>query len=61
MYVSVSNKCKGCGVCATLCPEDFDVCGSFVIANQEHVCGNEDSCIDAALYCPQNAIMIKEY
>lgn len=61
MYVAVSNKCKGCGVCATLSPEVFDLLGSFAIANQANVCGNEESCIDAAINCPYNAIILSDY
>lgn len=60
MKISVSDKCRGCGVCAILCPEVFDVFDGYVVANQERVCGNEDFCIDAALYCPQNAIILNE-
>lgn len=61
MYVSVSNKCKGCGACATICPEVFDLCGNFAVANQRNICGNEEYCIDALINCPFNAIMISDY
>ena len=61
MYVAVSNNCKGCGICATISPEVFDMFGNFAIANQNNVCGNEETCIDAAISCPYNAILIKEF
>lgn len=61
MFVSISNRCKGCGACATINPEVFDMLGSFAIANQNKVCGNEAACIDAALNCPFNAIVIDDW
>ena len=61
MRVAISNKCNGCGLCATLSPEVFDLYETFAVANQNNVCGNEETCIDAALSCPLNAIMISEW
>lgn len=60
MFVSVSERCVGCGICATVSPEVFDMFGSYAIANQNKVCGNEDSCLDAAISCPYSAIDIHE-
>ena len=58
MHIAITNKCKGCGICATLSPEVFDVCGNFAVANPDKVKDNEESCIDAAISCPCNAIII---
>lgn len=60
MFVSVSERCVGCGICITVSPEVFDMMGNFAIANQNKVCGNEDSCLDAAISCPYSAIEIHE-
>ena len=32
----------------------------YAIANQNKVCGNEESCLDAAICCPYSAIDIHE-
>ncbi len=61
MFVSVSDRCVGCGICTTLSPEVFDMMGSFAIADQNKVSGNEESCLDAAISCPYNAIDIHEF
>ena len=60
MFVKVSNKCVGCGICTIISPEVFDMLGNFAIANPNKVNGNEDSCLDAALNCPYSAILIYE-
>lgn len=61
MWVSVANHCVGCGVCSVLSPEVFEIYRNSAIADQSRVCGNEDSCIDAAISCPVNAISIDEF
>lgn len=61
MFVSISTRCKGCGACAKISPEVFDLYGKFAIADQNKVCGNETSCIDAALNCPASAIVIDDW
>lgn len=61
MYVTISNNCTGCGACAAVNPEVFEIRDNFATVNQEFVDGNEDDCIDAALACPVNAIKIEEY
>ncbi|HIS35329.1 TPA: ferredoxin [Candidatus Scatousia excrementigallinarum] len=60
MFVSVSERCVGCGICTTVSPEVFDMMGNYAIANQNKVCGNEESCLDAAISCPYSAIDIHE-
>lgn len=61
MLVSISNKCTGCGACSAINPEVFEIYNNFATVNQDHIDGNEDDCIDAALACPVNAIKIDEY
>jgi len=51
------NKCIGCGLCAGLCPENFqmDMDGKSEVINQKAApCAKE-----AAEQCPVNAITIK--
>lgn len=61
MIVTISNSCTGCGACSAINPEVFEIYNNFATVNLEHVDGNEDDCIDAALACPVNAIKIEEY
>lgn len=61
MFVRVLNKCIGCGACATLSPEVFEITKNYAIVNREKVEGNEESCIEAALNCPADAIDLNEY
>lgn len=61
MIVSVSNNCTGCGACSAINPEVFEINNNVATVNQDHVEGNEDDCIDAALACPVNAIRIDDY
>ncbi len=61
MRIIVSNRCVGCGACSTISPEVFEISGNSAIANQTKISGHEESCIDAALNCPVNAIKIDEY
>ena len=58
MFVSVSDRCVGCGICTALSPEVFDMMGNFAIANQNKVSGNEETCLYAAIRCPYNAFDI---
>ena len=59
MWVSISNKCTGCGVCATISPEVFEIYKNSAIPEQTRVMGNEENCIDAAINCPVGAIYIE--
>ena len=50
------NKCIGCGVCASICPNGFEIVnGKAKIRDENARCINE-----AALACPQQAIIIGE-
>lgn len=58
MNISISSKCIGCGACSIINPEVFEINNNFAVVNPNFVCGNEESCIDAAIECPVNAINI---
>ncbi len=61
MWVSIRDNCVGCGACAVISPEVFEMHGRKATVNQNHVHWNEDDCIDAAITCPVNAIQIDDY
>lgn len=61
MLVSVLDKCVGCGACAIINPEVFDIKGLKAIVNNDRIEATEDLCIDAAISCPVNAIEINDY
>ena len=58
MHISISSKCVGCGACAIINPEIFEINSYFAVVNPNFISGNEESCIDAALECPVSAIQI---
>lgn len=61
MWVSIRNNCVGCGACAVISPEVFEIHDRIATVNQNKVDSHEDSCIDAAISCPVNAIKIDDY
>lgn len=61
MNVTILDTCVGCGACAIINPEVFDIQGNKAIVNPTAIDKTEDLCIDAALSCPVNAIEIDEY
>ncbi len=61
MNVTILDTCVGCGACAIINPEVFDIQGNKAIVNPANIDKTEDLCIDAALSCPVNAIEIDEY
>ena len=60
MKVLVNSDCIGCGMCAEVCPEVFEIGASGL----SQVVGDADVCTDrtfqAAEICPVNAIEISE-
>ena len=58
MVIKVLSSCIGCGICTTLCPRVFEIYKNFAVANSNFVSDNESKCIDAAINCPVNAIII---
>lgn len=61
MFVTISSRCTGCGACSAINPEIFEIYNGFATVNPENIDGNEDDCIDAALACPVNAIVVDDY
>lgn len=61
MKVSILDSCVGCGACAIINPEVFDMKDNKAIVNNLNIDKTEDLCIDAAISCPVNAIEIDEY
>lgn len=61
MYISILNTCVGCGACAVINPEVFDIQGAKAIINSNKIESTEDLCIDAAINCPVNAIELNDY
>lgn len=61
MKVSILDSCVGCGACAIINPEVFDMKDNKAIVNNVNIDKTEDLCIDAAISCPVNAIEIDEY
>ena len=60
MKVSILDTCVGCGACAIINPEAFDIRGNKAVVNEDKVSETEDLCIDAAISCPVNAIELSE-
>lgn len=61
MNVRILDSCVGCGACAIINPEVFDIISDKAIVNADNIEKTEDLCIDSALSCPVNAIEIGEY
>ena len=58
MKTTVNQDCIGCGMCAEVCGEVFEIQGDGL----SHVVGDPDACADrvlqAAEKCPVNAIEV---
>lgn len=56
MKTKVNQDCIGCGMCAEVCPQVFEIQGDGL----SHVVGDPDNCADKVLeataICPVNAI-----
>ncbi len=61
MKVTVLDSCVGCGACAIINPEVFDIKENKAVVNVDKIQNSEDLCIDAAISCPVNAIEIYDY
>ena len=61
MKVSVLENCVGCGACAIINSEVFEMQNNKATVNHNKIDSTEDLCLDAAITCPVNAIQIDEY
>ena len=61
MNVSVLDNCVGCGACAIINSDVFEMQGNKAVVNTNKIEQTQDLCIDAAITCPVNAIEIDEY
>ncbi|MBE7712514.1 MAG: ferredoxin [Cyanobacteria bacterium SIG26] len=61
MNISILDSCVGCGACAIINPEVFDIQDAKAVVNSNKISATEDLCIDAAITCPVNAIELIEY
>lgn len=53
------ETCIGCGLCADICPEVFEIKGDVAVAQPGAIAAeNEDNCKQAAEDCPVSAIKI---
>jgi len=60
MKIIITDKCIGCGACATINGDMFDIEYNRAHVNTLHLNKNENDCFDAVIYCPVNAIKIIE-
>ena len=60
MKVCITNNCVGCGACAAVNPEVFEINNNYATVNPYKIDGREESCIYAALHCPADAIDLSE-
>lgn len=61
LIINILDTCVGCGACAIINPEVFDIQGTKAVVNTNKIETTEDLCIDAAITCPVNAIELNEY
>ena len=55
------EKCTGCGLCADMCPDVFEVVDSLAEVIVDEVPSlSEEACRDAGLNCPVGAIMVED-
>ena len=61
MWVSIRDNCVGCGACAVISPEVFEMHGRKATVNQNHVHWNEDDCIDALASAMAHPNVVPKY
>ena len=55
------EACTGCGLCADICPEAFELTGDVAIVKVKIVPEEaENTCREAAESCPVEAISLKD-
>ena len=58
MTAYVNENCIGCGMCASICPEVFQMTDENVALADDVLPEQEDATKEAAQSCPVNAIEI---
>ena len=64
----LNERCKGCGICISICPEKCLVVGQesnklgykYSCVSSADDCDRAEDCIDCAVMCPDDAIEIAE-
>lgn len=56
------NACIGCGACAAICPEEFEITDEGIAKeiNENIEDNNKDAVIEASEGCPTSAIEVNE-
>ncbi len=60
MYVKIMSNCIACGACESINDSVFQLDDHVAHVKTEHVAANVKDCINAAIICPTNAILITE-
>ncbi len=54
------DECVGCGICADMCPDVFELDGKLAVLKSAPAREDESCCREAADNCPVDAIAIEE-
>jgi ferredoxin len=55
----IEDRCTGCGICPSLCPDLFELNGAVAEVKQNPVPDSlKEECIEAAESCPVEAIAV---
>lgn len=55
----IEEKCTGCGMCPSICPEVFEMEDALATVKADPVPeGAKDECTEAAESCPTQAIVV---
>jgi len=57
IFIRISEKCTGCGACEAINSSVFSIKERAQV-NEREIPNNMNDCIDAAIICPVNAILL---